>query len=65
MQKVVKKVSIKAEEPQFEYWSKRTLQDRLNAIEILRQQYISFKNVKPGLQRVCRVIKKNSVECLI
>ncbi|MEM1408796.1 MAG: hypothetical protein AAF149_14100 [Bacteroidota bacterium] len=58
MQKTIKKVSLGAEEPQYEYWSKRTFQERLNAIEILRQQYISFKNVKPGLQRVYRVIKQ-------
>ena len=58
MQKIVKKVSLHAEDPQFEYWSKQTFEERLRAMEILRQQYISFKNVKPGLQRVCKVIKQ-------
>ncbi len=33
--------------------------ERLDAIELLREQYLEFhKDVEPGLQRVCRIVKQ-------
>ena len=56
MEKVIKKTSLKEKQSDLEYWLSKTPQERLEALEFLRQQYISFnKNVQPRLQRVCTV----------
>ncbi|OQW91352.1 MAG: hypothetical protein BWK78_04900 [Thiotrichaceae bacterium IS1] len=58
MEKVLRIVPLHEQPSDYEYWISRPLTDRLNAIEILRKQYIEFKiDVKPRLQRVCRVVK--------
>jgi hypothetical protein len=58
MEKVLRIVPLHEQPSDYEYWASRPLTDRLNAIETLRQQYIEFKiDVKPRLQRVCRVVK--------
>ena len=57
--KQLKIVSLKDKNSDLEYWLTKTPEERLEAIEILRQQYIKFtKDVQQGLQRVCRVINK-------
>lgn len=59
MDKVVKIVSLKEKHSDFSYWMSKSPQERLDAIETLRDQYIRFiKDVKPGFQRVCRVINQ-------
>ncbi len=60
MDKVVIKKKLKDKNSNLEYWLSKPVNERLAAIEILRQQYIKFKykNVQPGLQRVCRIIKQ-------
>jgi len=59
MKKELKIVSIKDKNSDLEYWLTKSSEDRLDAIEILRQQYIKFmKDVQPGLQRVCRIINQ-------
>lgn len=59
MDKVLKIVSIHEKQSDFAYWSTKSYQDRLDAIELLREQYIKFrKDVQPRLQRVCRIIDK-------
>lgn len=56
MEKVIKKSSIRESQSDLDYWLSKTPQERLEALEFLRQQYISFnKNVQPRLQRVCTV----------
>ena len=56
MKKKLKIVSLKDKNSDLEYWLTKTPQDRLEAIEILRQQYIKFiKDVQPRLQRICRI----------
>jgi len=58
MERVVKVVSMKDQPSDYEYWKDRPVAERIEAIEILRGQYIELmKDVEPGLQRVCRVIK--------
>jgi len=59
MEKVVKIVSLKDRSTDFLFWSEKTDQERLAAVEILRMQYIKFRtDVEPGFQRVCRIINK-------
>ncbi len=59
MEKVVKIVQLKDKTSDFQYWQTKSFEERLNAIEELRSQYIKFlKNVQPRLQRVCRVINQ-------
>ena len=59
MDKVLKIVSIKDRQSDFEYWITKTPAERLEAIEFLRIQYQSLiKNVHPGFQRVCRVVNQ-------
>ena len=43
----------------FAYWKNKSIEERLNAIEFLRQQFSDYENqLSKGLQRVCRVIRK-------
>lgn len=59
MDKVVKITSLKDKQSDFSYWNTKSPQERLDAIETLREQYINFrKDVKQGFQRVCRVINQ-------
>lgn len=59
MEKVLKIISLHEQHNDYEYWISRPVSERLDAIEILRNQYIEFrKDIEPRLQRVCRVIKQ-------
>jgi hypothetical protein len=59
MEKVVKIVHLKDKQSDYSYWQTKSFAKRLEAIEILRSQYIKFiKDVQPRLQRVCRVINQ-------
>ncbi len=59
MEKVLKIVPLRQQPSDYGYWISRPVSERIDAIEILRNQYISFKKgVKPGLQRFCRVVKQ-------
>jgi len=58
MEKVVRIRSLHDPNDDLAYWLSRTPQERLDAIEILRSQYIKWKNVEPRLQRVCRVTER-------
>ena len=61
MEKVVSKTTLKQQQSDLNYWLTKTPQERLDALEFLRQQYINFsKNVQPRLQRVCKVINQKS-----
>lgn len=60
MEKVVTIKGLKEKSSSFQYWQSKPVNERLAAIELLRQQYIKFKynDVQPRLQRVCRIIKQ-------
>ena len=59
MEKVVKIVNLKDKQSDFSFWQTKGFAERLEAIEMLRSQYIKFKkDVQPRLQRVCRVINQ-------
>ena len=55
MERIVKKVSLHEPQSDLTYWLSKTPQERLAAIEVLRQQYIKLKHIQPRLQRVCRI----------
>jgi len=58
MEKVLEIKNIRKRTSDFEFWSQKSPQDRLRAIEYLRNQYIiSQEDAQPGLQRVYKVIK--------
>lgn len=57
MERVVHIVNQKEESSDLSYWLSKSPQERLIAIEILRQQYVRLKGIQPRLQRVCVVIK--------
>lgn len=40
------------------YWMSKTEQERIEAIEFLRQQYIEYTNAPQRLQRVLTVVKR-------
>lgn len=59
MEKVLKITSVKEKQSDYSYWMTKTPQERLEAIEFLRQQYIKFKDdIQPGLQRFCKVTNR-------
>lgn len=60
MEKVVRKIGLREQQSDFAYWQTKSPEERLAAIEILRNQYIRFtlKDAEPRLQRVCRVVKQ-------
>ena len=59
MEKSLKIVHLKDKNTDFFYWTSRSEIERLQAVEILRQQYINYKNdVQSRLQRVYRIINQ-------
>jgi hypothetical protein len=59
MEKVLKIVQLKDRHTDFKFWLTQSELQRLQAIEVLRQQYINFrKDVQPRLQRVYRIINQ-------
>jgi hypothetical protein len=56
--KVVKKFQIEAQPKESEEWQRRSYQERLSALEEIRQEYHRWKlNAQSGLQRVYSVVK--------
>jgi len=59
MEKSLKIVQLKDKNSDFQYWSSKTEIERLQAVEMLRQQYINYKHdVQSRLQRVYRIINQ-------
>jgi Arc/MetJ family transcription regulator len=59
MEKVVKIIPLKQKQSDYDFWLTKNFKERLEAIELLRSQYIKFrKDVQPRLQRVCRIINQ-------
>ena len=59
MEKSVKIIQLKDKSTDFIYWMSKTDIERLQAVEILRQQYINYKNdAQSRLQRVYRIINQ-------
>jgi len=59
MEKILRIVSLHEQPSDYEYWISRPVSERIDAIEILRDQYIKFKkDVQPRLQRICRIVEQ-------
>ncbi len=60
MEKVVRKISLKDKRNyDLEYWLSKSEEERISAIEFLRQQFYETKDgFTPRLQRVIRIIKR-------
>lgn len=57
MERVIRIANLKDVQSDFLFWQTKSFQERLEAIELLRAQYIKFrKDVQPRLQRVCRIV---------
>lgn len=57
MERVLRIVNLKDVQSDYLFWQTKSFQERLEAIELLRAQYIKFrKDVQPRLQRVCRIV---------
>jgi len=57
--KVIKKVPLRQPSSDDDYWQSRTVNERIEALEMLRQQYIGFsQDAHQGLQRVLRITKQ-------
>lgn len=44
--------------PDREFWRSRSWQERLEAMEFLRAQYMSHIHAEQRLQRVCRIVER-------
>lgn len=66
MDKILKIKNRDEPEKESDYWKTVSYQERIDAIEILRQQYFVLvkgnEDVQQGLQRVCRIVKAKSKE---
>lgn len=59
MEKVLLVVNKKEVQNDYLFWKQKSVQERINAIEILRLQFIQMqKDVQPGFQRVYRITKR-------
>lgn len=56
--KVVNKIKMSEQQTDFAYWQTQSYQQRLEALEQIRSEYILWKyHVEPRFQRVCDVIR--------
>jgi hypothetical protein len=58
MEKKVAIKKMKESTSDFEFWSEKSFQERLDALEFLREQYQKQNHVHQRLQRVYRIIKQ-------
>lgn len=58
MQKELKIISSFQKQSDLDFWLTKTYVERIEAIEFLRNQFLKFKNVNKGLQRVCSITHK-------
>lgn len=59
MDKIIRKISIEdAEKEDIEYWKLKTPEERLDILQVLREEYYILKNEdRKRLQRVYKIIK--------
>ncbi len=57
--KVVKKYKLHEQPKDFAFWQSKTHEERLNALEQIREEYHSWRHdAEPGFQRVYRIVKR-------
>jgi hypothetical protein len=57
MDRSIKIINQKEQNKDIEFWRSKTPEERLAALETLRQQYVKLKGLPTRLQRVYRVVK--------
>ncbi|MBM4172367.1 MAG: hypothetical protein FJ214_10900 [Ignavibacteria bacterium] len=62
MEKVVRKISLIDDyNYDLDYWLSKNAEERISAIEILRQQFYEAENgITPRLQRILKIVKRTS-----
>lgn len=58
MERVVRIVDRSQDDHGKDYWRDKTPEERLAALEFLRQQYMQATHADQRLQRVCRVVER-------
>ena len=58
MERTVRILSMKARGNDADYWMSRTAEERLAAIELLRQQWMGTDHAEQRLQRVCVITQR-------
>lgn len=59
MEKTVKRLPLHGAQSDTEYWLSRSPEERLAAVEHLRQEWLAFHpDAVQRLQRVCRTVKR-------
>ncbi len=59
MEKVVRIVQLKDKNDDSDYWMSKSPEERIYAIEFLRQQYIkTLPDAQQRFQRVCNIINR-------
>ena len=56
IKKLTYKGPVKDAPEDYQYWIKRSTDERISAVEILREQY--YGKITPRLQRVYKIIKR-------
>jgi len=57
--KVVKKYELSEQPTDFAFWQSRSFQERIDALERIRQEYHAWReNAEQGFCRVYRIIKQ-------
>ena len=57
--KIVKKYKINEQPNDFSYWQSKSYEERLNALEKIREEYNQWRyDAEQGFQRVCRIVKR-------
>ncbi len=58
IKKIVTVKDMKSRDDDNLFWKDKTPQERIDALEFLRQQYIEFTNAPQRLQRVLTIVKR-------
>jgi hypothetical protein len=59
LKKVLNIINKNEVQNDYSFWKQKSAQDRINAIEILRSQYIQMqKDTQQGIQRVFTIVKR-------
>lgn len=58
MERIVRVVSLKEPSHDRMYWAAQPVEKRLEAVELLRKQYMGSTYAEQRLQRVCHVAQK-------
>ena len=59
IRKVVKKYKFNEQPNDFVFWQSKSYEERLDALEQIRQEYNSWRyNAEQGFQRVYRIVKR-------